>query len=456
MKKYKLIFCILFSLSSLTGFSQKVYFVYLQSESEQTFYVKINSVIHSSSASGYLILSKLRDTTYNFSVGFPQNKWPEQNFSVSINKKDHGYLLKNFGEKGWGLFDLQTLAVQMSVSGSASMEEKKMEENKDVSVFTDILSKAADDPSLKEKPAQPKIEEKKAETVIQENVSKENSKELAKDTSSIKPVEIIAKQSQPKAEEKKVEPIIQENISKENSKDKELAKDTIALKPVEIIAKSELIKEEQKVDNQEQPVIKVEEIVAPVAEEYKPTVVTKRSESSTTEGFGLVFIDDLRNGTNDTIRLLIPNPKSFVTVIKEEPKEEIKFLDILPDTVKKKEEKVSDVGSVVSGNPVEKNELKNNCPAVAEQSDFFKLRKNMAAAEGDDSMLNEAKNYFKTKCFTTEQVKNLGLLFLNDEGKYKFFDLAYAFVTDIDKFRVLQNELKEEEYINRFKAMLRN
>ena len=47
-------------------------------------------------------------------------------------------------------------------------------------------------------------------------------------------------------------------------------------------------------------------------------------------------------------------------------------------------------------------------------------------------------------------------MFLNDEGKYKFFDLAYTHVTDMDKFSVLQNELKEEYYINRFKAMLRN
>src|SRR5258705_5143788 len=207
MKMSKLTFCLLFSLASLTGFSQKVYFVYLQSENEQTFYVKMNTTIRSSSASGYLILSKLRDTTYNHAVGFPQNKWPEQNFSVSINKKDHGYLLKNFGEKGWGLFDLQTLTVQMAASGSAKIEEKRVEENKDVSVFTDILSKAADDPSLKEKSAESKTEEKKLATVIQENVSKENSKELVKDTAAIKPVEVIAKSAQPKMEEKKVEPV---------------------------------------------------------------------------------------------------------------------------------------------------------------------------------------------------------------------------------------------------------
>lgn len=408
----KLILCLLFSLASLTGFSQKVYFVYLQSEAEQPFFVKMSGRIHSSSASGYLILSKLRDSTYNFIVGFPQNKWPEQNFSVSINKKDHGYLLKNFGEKGWGLFDLQTLSVQMAISGSAIIEEKKMEENKDISVFTDILSKAADDPSLKEKPAQPEIQEKKAETVILENVSKENSKELTKDT--------------------------------------------LAIKPVEIIEKPEVIKDEQKIGNQVQPAIKEEEIIIPVVEEYKPTVVTKRSESSTTEGFGLVFIDDLGKGANDTIRLLIPNPSSVVTSIKEELKEEKKFIDILPDTVKKKDEPVSEIIPVVIEKPVEKNALRNNCSTVAEESDFFKLRKNMAAAESDDNMLNEAKNYFTTKCFTTEQIKNLGLLFLNDEGRYKFFDLAYAFVTDINKFSVLQNELKEEQYIYRFKAMLRN
>ena len=35
---------------------------------------------------------------------------------------------------------------------------------------------------------------------------------------------------------------------------KELAKDTIAIKPVEIIEKPEVIKEEPKTDNKEQPV----------------------------------------------------------------------------------------------------------------------------------------------------------------------------------------------------------
>jgi hypothetical protein len=372
----------------------------------------MNAKVYSSSASGYLILFQLRDSTYNFTVGFPQNKWPEQNFSLTINNKDHGYLLKNFGEKGWGLFDLQTLSVQMALSGFAKIEEKKTEVNENVSVFTELLSKAADDPSLKEKPAKPEIVEKKAEPVILENVAKENS-------------------------------ILSE-------------KNITILKPVEKIEQPEVKKEIPESENTEKQVLKVEEIVTPVAEQYKSTVVKKKSESSTTEGFGLVFIDDFGNGINDTIRLLIPNPKSVVTFIKEEPKEEKKFIDILPDTVKKKEEIVTEIKSVISENSDEKKLLNNNCLSIADESDFFKLRKNMAAADGDDNMISEARDYFKTKCFTTDQVKNLGLLFLNDLGKYKFFDLAYSYVMDSDKFRILQSELKDPYYINRFKAMLRN
>ena len=53
-------------------------------------------------------------------------------------------------------------------------------------------------------------------------------------------------------------------------------------------------------------------------------------------------------------------------------------------------------------------------------------------------------------------MKNLSTLFLTDEGKYKFFDAAYQLRIRPAKFRVPSAELKDEYYINRFKAMLRN
>src|SRR5688572_21913555 len=169
----KLLLCILFVAGSISASTQKVYFIYIQSENEQPFFVKMDEKVHSSSATGYCILSMLRDSTYTFTVGFPQQKFPEQKYQVPIRSRDYGFLLKNFGEKGWGLFDLQTLAVQMPLieNKDASFRTEK----KEVSAFTDILAKAADDPSLRENTVmivkQPEIKtEEKPSTAINTQV----------------------------------------------------------------------------------------------------------------------------------------------------------------------------------------------------------------------------------------------------------------------------------------------
>ena len=412
MKKIQL--SILFSLAVLTATSQKIYFIYIQAEPQQPFFVKINKKILNSTASGYIILPKLVDSTYSFNIGFPQSKGMEQQFSVKVGKQDHGYLLKNFDTKGWGLFDLQTMAVQMSLAGNSGIA---VNGSKDESSFTDILSKAADDPSLKEKPVQPKVEEKKPVAVVPELVKKE----------------------EPKVEEKKPVVVVPELVKKDEPKVEE---------------KKPVVKEEQ--------VEPKKESIELIDEPYKRSQIKKWSESSTTEGFGLVFIDIYENGVIDTIRLLIPTPKPVINVVKEEPKEEKKFLEITPETTKKenppvvKEEKTTEVKPIVTTLPVEKAVVKNNCNEIAVESDFFKLRKILAGEESEDNMTTAAKKYFKTKCFSTAQIKNLGTLFLTEEGKYNFFDAAYKFVSDPAIFVSLQEELKDPYYNSRFKAMLRN
>ena len=393
MKRF--ILCFLVVAAWQISFSQKVYFVYLQSEQEQPFFVKMNEKVYSSTASGYLILSKLYDSAYSFSVGFPENKLPEQKFSVVINKKDHGYLLKNFGDKGWGLFDLQTMSAQMAMLPEERKSTAIKTEKKEVSEFTDILSKASDDSTLKEKQILVK-EEKKPDTVVENVVKKDE----------VKPQE----------------------------------KPTIKI-------------EEPKVENKEQPIVKTEEIKPTIESTYKRSIVTLKSESSTTAGVGLIFIDDYQNGNRDTIHLLIPNPKSLTNTVKQEPKEEKKFLEIIPDTVKK--EKENSLGIKKEEKPITNQPAKNNCLKIAVENDFLTLRKNMVSKKDDDAMVSEAKKYFKTKCFTTAQIKNLSVLFLNDAGKYKFFDAAYSYTSDIENFNSLQAELRDDYYVNRFKAMLR-
>ena len=391
----RIILSILLIMVCQFSFSQKVYFVYLQSEQEQPFFVRMNDKVYSSTASGYLILSKLYDSSYSFNIGFPGNQLPEQRFSVFVNKRDHGYLLKNFADKGWGLFDLQSLSTQMAMPPEEKKNTAIKTEKKEVSEFTDILSKAADDSTLKERQVLVK-EEKKPDTIVQ----------------------AVMKKEQVKPEEK---PVVKN--------------------------------EDSKIENKEQPVIKKEE-VKPISEEvYKRSTIIRKSESSTTAGVGLIFIDDYQNGKKDTIHILIPHPKSLTSTVKQEPKEEKKILEVFADTTKKEKENLPELKKEEKS--VTDQSVKN-CTKIASGDDFLALRKNMAGKKTDETMIAEAKKYFKLKCFTTLQIKNLSFLFLNDEGKYNFFDAAYNYTSDIENFSSLQAEMKDEYYINRFKAMLRN
>lgn len=493
----------------LSASSQKVYFMYIQTDPAQPFYLRMNEKTYSSAASGYLIMPKLKDSTYSFTIGFPGGKSNEYAFTVVIDKKDQGYLLKNFAEKGWGLFNLQTLSVQMPQGAGEKKESAKGAEDKETSDFTSILAKAADDPSLKEKPVQaPKKEEVKTVAVVpvpdqpvvkadvktekimpvpEKTVVKEEVKTVAVAPVPDKPV--ITDESKTVVE--KAEPVVTAPAKEKepnNSSVIDTAKTATGL--VTDDKKKALLKEEPPAKKEPEPVITdnpplikdtailVKEPEKPVADSkeeikteplpvpkeepvvsYKPSVVTRRSESSTTEGFGLTFTDAAEGGPTDTIRIFIPNPKPVVPApVKEEPKEEKKFLDqpVSIDSAKQEEKKIVEpvkeektILTLAPAVPVKA------CPAVAEEADFLRVRKKMAAATGDEGMISEAKKVFKAKCFSTAQIRNLGALFLTDEGRYRFFDAAYTAVSDPLQYASLESELKDPYYINRFKVMLR-
>jgi hypothetical protein len=447
----RLICCLGILLSVIYSYSQKVYFVYLQADPEQAFYVRVKDNVYSSSASGYLILSKLRDSSYSLTVGFPQNKYPEQEFKVDIRGKDHGYLVKNFGEKGWGLYDLQTLAVQM---GGNEAAKATREENKDVSAFTEVLAKAANDPTLRDKPVkkvEPKVEPQLA-VVKTELVATAAPKTETETVKTDAPKIETAKADPPKTEIAKVDPPKTETVKTDPPKTETVKSDP----PKTEIAKVDSPKiETAKVDPPKTETVKndlpkTETVNEPIAVSYKPSVVKRRSESSTSEGFGLTFVDEFPDGKKDTIRIIIPNPKTKVVLKeekKEQPKDEKKFLDITAES--------KDVTPETKTTSNKEERVKKPACTTATDNDFLKLRKRMAGASGDEGMLNEAVKGFKTRCFSVDQLKNLSTLFLNDAGKYRFFDAAYTTVSDPANFAQLQAELKDEYYVNRFKAMLK-
>ena len=109
---------------------------------------------------------------------------------------------------------------------------------------------------------------------------------------------------------------------------------------------------------------------------------------------------------------------------------------------------------VVLPQVVQSSTTNSDCKAFATNEDFLRLRKKMASENNDDQMIKIATKYFHTKCFSTEQIKNLSFLFLGNEGKYRFFDVAYPFSSDSEQYKTLQSQLTDSYYINRFKAML--
>ena len=433
-KTFSLLVILLFCFTAIR--SQKVYFVYLQTDNHQPFYARLGEKIYNSTSSGYLILSNLRDSNYSINIGIQGSQAPDQPYSIMVNKKDQGFLIKNFNEKGWGLFNLSSMAITMPTSKPVTAVQAVKTEKREDNAFTNLLAKAADDSTIKEKPIIEKPVEKTVEPVLITE-KKEEVKTGVKETIPPKQEE-VKKEVIPveKNEQPKIDTTVNSNQIQEANNAAQLKADSIAAakaRETELMKQEELRKQDSMAKTKIQEVAEVE---------YKRSIVKLRSESSTTTGIRLVFLDMLSADQTDTVRILIPAEKQKSTQV-ESKQEEKKFLDIPPtDSMQKESIKTATIKS-------------NNCKDVANEDDFFKLRKKMAGVTKDDNMIAEAKKIFKVKCFSTLQVKNLGTLFLTDESKYKFFDASYQSVNDPENFSLLQSELKEEYFINRFKAMLR-
>ncbi|MEO5593614.1 MAG: DUF4476 domain-containing protein, partial [Chitinophagaceae bacterium] len=100
--------------------------------------------------------------------------------------------------------------------------------------------------------------------------------------------------------------------------------------------------------------------------------------------------------------------------------------------------------------------LNSDCKEIAWDGDIDKLRIKMLLVITDEEKIGLAKKVFKQKCFLARQAKALSELFKTDEGKYKWLDAVYPYVSDSGNFYKLGELIKDEYYLNRFKAMLRN
>ncbi len=426
MKKFlNAVFLMLLLNTPRYAFAQLNHFIYLQTEGRQPFYAKLDKQVFSSSASGYLILPKLQEGPHTIVIGFPKNEAAEQRFVCTIGSKDEGYLVKNFGDKGWGLFNLQTMNVVMAGDATGGKDVAVVEKTDE---FSNLLSTVVNDPSIRqEKQPVAKTKEETAPAVSHE------ANPAVPDT--VKQVEVAMS---PVAKEM-AKPAIEKTDTKEDEQGLSITyldhsgseADTINIYiPAEdtTAVTTQRNAEPVAAGNIEQPAAEKElskdSAEIKKAPEEKEQVVEAVNQPA-------------------VIQETIAKPDSAQATVAEQ---------FLPIEVKAGETTVVETPQSKEVKPM----INSDCKNYATDDDFLKLRKKMAGADNDDDMLETARKYFKSKCYTVDQVKNLSVLFLKDEGKYHFFDLAYGFVSDSHNFPVLESQLTEEYYISRFKAMIRH
>lgn len=397
-------------------------FIYLQTENKSPFFVKIDGKYLSSSEYGYIIIPQLTDSTYNLSIGSTENKWIAQDISISTKVANAGYLIQSKNSKNFALVNLSTMQPLKSINQQISGTSVEIVKSNDE--FARILAEVVDDPTIAQIEVGNKIPD----------VKKENQSDKT------------------------------ETVNTRIPEKDPLTVTTAAVEKTEI--KNTTIPENN--------TFKVATVVNSISE------ISRLSYVSMSDGLKMKYLDV--SGI-DTIDVFLPVKKTVRTKSLEsessasvkEPVQTVssnsdkRFLDmklqnpnIAADSVAAQNsdfvisEKKSD-NSQASYNQSEiekKGKSNSDCKSIATQTDFLKLRSHMASAGNEAEMTKTAIKIFASTCFTTEQIKNLGALYLIEEERYKFYVAAYPYVSDLFNFATLQDQLTDAYYQNRFKVMV--
>jgi len=112
------------------------------------------------------------------------------------------------------------------------------------------------------------------------------------------------------------------------------------------------------------------------------------------------------------------------------------------------------VEQIITPDPIQ-TEVKQvlRCSANAEEKDFLKLRRRMTQEDNEEKMIEVAEKSFKDKCFSTDQVRYLAVLFINEDNRLAFIKMSVNYVSDLSLFGTLQQLFNTEKNINSFKEI---
>jgi hypothetical protein len=387
--------------------AQEWNFAYFQTEDFKPFYIKLDGKVWSSSSAGYIILPKITQNTLTIRIGFPQSSKVEYNATLYLNGTNIGYLLRNEPDHSRSMVHLVSMEPVLIEKQQQSFQDDEYITTKDE--FARILSEVVNDSSIR------KIR-------------------ILKNTA------IVTLKTD---EKKSVNPVV-------------------AVKPDSII-------------------LVTTKVIADKA------AIIKLSTVSTDQGLELIYVDKLQTAA-DTIKIFIPENKTEPVMVKAEPKaitkeesiktaetrDETKFINMelqnpnsKPDSgeLKKGDLVISQTKKDLAINSsaaredslvvLKKDTTLDNtkCRDTASQADYTVLRRKMASENSENEMNKIAIQQFVKTCFTTEQIKNLGVLYVEETGRYKFYLAAFPYVSDSGNFKTLESQFADENNKTRFKEI---
>ena len=464
---------------SLRGLSQD-HFIYLQSENKHPFYVKLESTStpQTSSTSGYLILPKVPQGAFSFWIGFPDSSSPDQHFQCTISG-DKGFLIKRFPEKGWALYDLQeltliyadTVANQAPAvvseapapvhdtpvlaqavtkhdpvsdldTGDRKASNGDPETTAPADAFGNLLEAATKDTTLKAIKYVKKAPPKPASgiTLVSKEVTDSGVHLVFTDkqtSGKIDTVQVIY----PAGSATAGEPHVQATPPGSASIIAQARTDTPAVSvpvhtdtPVTIQAPRDTVPAPTPVDttNAFNPKIAVKtEKNKDTSNLLVPVFKNPGRDTSLAAGFGVQPGSQQGSQTGSQPGSQ-PPAQSAPAEATQTP--------VTSDSTKA----AANTGHLVN----------SDCKHIADDGEYQKLQKKMASETDVDKMIDLARKAFKKSCFTTDQVKNLSFLFSQEDGRYKFMEEAYPYVSDGWNFKSLQSLFTTKYFIDRFKALV--
>ena len=399
-------FLLFFLLVSSAVKSQSTHFIYIQTEDKQAFYAKTTDHIYSSSDVGYLVIPKLAEGNFAFTIGFPKNLWPSINYNLEINQKDLGFQLKKVDTATWALYNFQTSELVSALENNQVQPGYVQITNDE---FSNVLAQVSNTPSIN-----------------QRRINNDTTSEVKKDSAII-----TAKSNQVPVNNEIA--IVKDTIVAIKQAPAVIAAQTeTAIKAVEALPALTPIKNELTILDESGRSLKY--------------IIYEADKIDTV----LLFISYNDKSINKELPIVAKvqeNPQSIEVTIKVTEKEEPKIQEqLVTNENPVSTDSLSAVVGVISTN--------KSCNFLAEEKDFIRLRRLMTSEDTEDKMIDIAKNGFLARCYTTEQIKNLAVLFLKEDTRLIFLQASYPYSSDPYNFNGLQNLLTEERNIISFKSML--